>query len=131
MRCIRSPDNRMLNVDLRGIGPPPPPPDQNRRFRPTARPVRDYSRIKCLSCGEFGHMQSRCRRPDSSLPFKPAGWQLQSDNRPPRDSNNSPETLSRSGHHPHRSIRTSSGPFVIFIHHIDFVNSVTGNGYHN
>ena len=41
------------------------------------------------------------------------------------------ETLSRSGHHPHRSIRTSSGPFVIFIHHIDLVNSATGNQYHN
>ena len=40
------------------------------------------------------------------------------------------ETLSRSGHHPHRSIRTSSGPFVIFIHHIDLVNSVTGYRYH-
>ena len=40
------------------------------------------------------------------------------------------ETLSRSGHHPHRSIHTSSGPFVIFIHHIDLVNSVTGYRYH-
>ena len=41
------------------------------------------------------------------------------------------ETLSRSGHHPHWSMRTSSGPFVIFIHHIDLVSSVTGNRYHN
>ena len=29
-----------------------------------------------------------CPRPDSSLPFKPAGWQLQSDNRPQCDGNN-------------------------------------------
>ena len=66
-------------------------PDQNRGFRPPARTGRDYSRIKCFSCGEFGHMQSRCQRPDSTLPFKPAGWHLQSDNRPPRDDgNNSP-----------------------------------------
>ena len=41
------------------------------------------------------------------------------------------ETLNRSGHHPHRSIRTSSGPIVIFIHHIDLVGSITGNRYHN
>ena len=69
---------------------PPPPPDQNRGFRPPARTGRDYSQIKCFSCGEFGHMQSHCQRPDSSLPFKPVGWHLQSDNRPPRDGNNSP-----------------------------------------
>ena len=67
-----------------------PSPDQNRGFRPPARTGRDYSRIKCFSCGEFGHMQSRCQRPDSTLPFKPAGWHLQSDNRLPRDGNNSP-----------------------------------------
>ena len=67
-----------------------PSPDQNRGFRPPARTGRDYSRIKCFSCGEFGHMQSHCQRPDSSLPFKPAGWHLQSDNRPPRDGNSSP-----------------------------------------
>ena len=36
-----------------------PSPDQNRGFRPPARTGRDYSRIKCFSCGEFGHMQSR------------------------------------------------------------------------
>ena len=62
-------------------------PTWNRR--PPARTGRDYSRIKCFSCGEFGHMQSRCQRPDASLPFKPAGWHLQSDNRPPHDGNNS------------------------------------------
>ena len=57
-------------------------PDQNRGFRLQARAGLDYSRIKCFSCGQFGHMQTRCPRPGSSLPFKPAGWQLQSDNRP-------------------------------------------------
>ena len=34
-------------------------------------------------------MQSRCQRPDATLPFRPAGWHLQSDNRPTRDGNNS------------------------------------------
>ena len=67
-----------------------PSPDQNHGYCPQARTGRDYSRIKCFSCGEFGHMQSRFQRPDSSQPFKPAGWHLQSDNRPPRDGNNSP-----------------------------------------
>ena len=38
-----------------------PSPDQNGEFRPPARTGRDYSRIKCFSCGEFGHMQSRCK----------------------------------------------------------------------
>ena len=85
-RCARSPDTQMPSVDLRGIALPP---DQNHGFRPPARTGRDYSRIKCFSCGEFGHMQSRCQRPDSSLPFKPPGWHLQSDNQPPRDGNNS------------------------------------------
>ena len=63
-------------------------PDQNRGFRSQARTGRDYSRIKCFSCGQFGHMQTRCPRPDYSLPFKPAGWQLQSDNRPQQQGNN-------------------------------------------
>ena len=49
-----------------------PSPDQNRGFRPPTGTGRDYSRIKCFSCEEFGHMQSRCQRPDSSLPFKSA-----------------------------------------------------------
>ena len=26
--------------------------------------TEDYSRIKCFSCGEFGHMQTRCPTPD-------------------------------------------------------------------
>ena len=67
-----------------------PPPDQHRGFRPPARTGRDFSRIKCFSCGEFGHMQSCCQKLDATLPFRPAGWHLQSDNRPTRDGNNSP-----------------------------------------
>ena len=66
-----------------------PSPDQHRGFRPPVRTGRDFSRIKCFSCGEFGHMQSRCQKPDATLPFRPAGWHLQSDNRPLRDGNNS------------------------------------------
>ena len=65
-----------------------PPVDQNRGFRSQPRTGCDYSRIKCFSYGQFGHMQSRCPQPDASLPFKPAGWFLQSDGRQQRDGDN-------------------------------------------
>ena len=107
-----------------------PPTDHNRGFRPQTRTNRDYSRIKCFSCGEFGHMQTRCPTPDSSLPFKPAGWHLQSDNRPQRDGNDNQGNSHRPVSHPHRSVRTSFDPPVIFMHHTDLIRSVTGNQYH-
>ena len=71
-----------------------PPPgirsfsDQNRGFRPQARTGRDYSRIKCFSYGQFGHMRTRCPHPDVFLSYKFVGWQLQSDNRQQRDGDN-------------------------------------------
>ena len=40
---------------------------------------RDYSRTKCFSCGQLGHTQVRCPKPDSSLPFRPSGWIDRSD----------------------------------------------------
>ena len=77
--------------------PPPRPPqgnrsfsDQNRGFRAQTQTGRDCSRIKCFSCGQFGHMQTRCPRPEASLPLKPVGWQLQSDNHQQRDGDNQP-----------------------------------------
>ena len=62
--------------------------DQNHGFRPQARTGHDYSIIKCFSCGQFGHMRTRCPQPHTSLPYKPVGWQLQSDNRQQRDGDN-------------------------------------------
>ena len=65
-----------------------PPVDQDRGFRSQPRTGRDYSKFKCFSCGQFGHMQSRCPNPDASLPFKPAGWFLQSEGNQQRDGRN-------------------------------------------
>ena len=64
--------------------------NQDRVFRSQMRTGRDYSKVKCFSCGQFGHMQSGCPRPDASLPFKPAGWYLQSEGRQQRDGDTPP-----------------------------------------
>ena len=64
--------------------------NQDRGFRSQTRTGRDYSKVKCFSCGQFGHMQSRCPRPDSSLPLKPAGWYIQSEGRQQRDGDTPP-----------------------------------------
>ena len=51
---------------------PGPRSSQNKGYRAPFRP-RDYSRTKCFSCGQLGHTQVRCPKPDSSLPFRPSG----------------------------------------------------------
>ena len=48
-------------------------------YRSSFRPGRDYSKMKCFSCGQMGHTQARCPMPDSSLPFRPDGWNARSD----------------------------------------------------
>ena len=68
-----------------------PPVGQDRGFRPQARTGRDYSKFRCFSCGQFGHMQTRCPKPDASLPYKPAGWFLQSEGNGQRDQRNRTE----------------------------------------
>ena len=78
-------------------------------FRSQPRTGRDYSKIRCFSCGQFGHMQSRCPNPDTSLPFKPAGWFLQSEGGQQRNGGNqmgnSPldRDLTHTGLHVHHS----------------------------
>ena len=65
--------------------------NQDRGFRSQTRTGRDYSKVKkCFSCGQFGNMQSYYPRLDASLPFKPAGWYLQSEGRQQRDGHTPP-----------------------------------------
>ena len=58
---------------------PGPPTSQGQGYYASFRPGRDYSKIKCFSCGQMGHTQARCPKPDSSLPFRPDGWNARSD----------------------------------------------------
>ena len=67
------------------------PVGQDRGFRSQPRTGCDYSKFCCFSCGQFGHMQSRCPKPDASLPFKPASWFLQSEGNGQRDGRNQTE----------------------------------------
>ena len=68
---------------------PGPRFSQNKDYRTPFRP-RDYSRTKCFSCGQLGHTQVRCPKPDSSLPFRPSGWVDRSDG-PQRGSGGPPQ----------------------------------------
>ena len=68
---------------------PGPRSSPNKEYRAPFRP-RDYSRTKCFSCGQLGHTQVRCPKPDSSLPFRPSGWIDRSDG-PQRRSGGPPQ----------------------------------------
>ena len=50
---------RRLDYMRQPSGSPRAPFTPNQGYRPPFRPVRDYSRIKCFSCGRFGHTQAR------------------------------------------------------------------------
>ena len=68
---------------------PSPRSSPSKDYRAPFRP-RDYSRTKCFSCGQLGHTQVRCPKPDSSLPFRPSGWVDRSDG-PQRNSGVPPQ----------------------------------------
>ena len=69
---------------------PGPQTSAGQGYRASFRSGRDYSRIKCFSCGQMGHMQARCPKPNSSLPFRPDGWSDRSDG-PQRHNVDSPQ----------------------------------------
>ena len=83
-RCDLSRDASTLLDRHRALDRP-----QNKDYRAPFRP-RDYSRTKCFSCGQLGHTQVRCPKPDSSLPFRPSGWVDRSDG-PQRNSGGPPQ----------------------------------------
>ena len=68
---------------------PGPQSSPNKEYRAPFRP-RDYSRTKCFSCGQLGHTQVRCPKPDSSLPFRSDWWIDRSDG-PQRRNGGSPQ----------------------------------------
>ena len=124
MRCARSPDNQMPNVDLRGI-------------------VLSLTRIadSVLKHVPAGTTQGSsasvvenlvtCKpaAQDRTLPF-PSNRRVGTYNLITGHSATETiirEILRRPGPHPHRSIRTSFDPLVIFMHHTDLIRSVTGH----
>ena len=58
---------------------PGPQTSPGQGYRTSFRPGRDYSKMKCFSCGQMEHTQARCPKPNSSLPFRPDGWSDRSD----------------------------------------------------
>ena len=119
-RCVRSPDSRMPNADLRGV-------------------VRSLIRIEVFahkhglagttrgsSVSVVGNLVT-CKpaAQDRTLPF-PSNRQVGTFNGHNMMETTIRETLRRPGPHPHRSIRTSLDPLVIFKHQIDSNRSITG-----
>ena len=128
MKCAQLPDNRMLSVDLRETIPLL---TRIVDFVPQHGPAEITHELSVSAAVNLAICRVVAR--DRTLPCR-----LNQ-----QDGTSNPttgllgtattvrETLNRSGHHPHRSIRTSSGPTVIFSCHIDLVTSNEGNRYHN
>ena len=98
---------------------PGPRSSPNKEYRAPFRP-RDYSRTKCFSCGQLGHTQVHCPKPDSSLPFRPDGWVDRSDGPQRRNGGPPPphrETKYRPGPNPHWPVFHRFGPHFIINRH--------------
>ena len=59
-------------------------------YCPRFRQGHDFSKAKCFSCGQMGHTHVCCPKSDSTLPFKPLGWNMQSDGQQQRNTNSPP-----------------------------------------
>ena len=71
-------------------GSPRTPLASGQGYCPPFRQGRVFTRIKCFSCGQMGHTQARCPKPDSTVPFKPPGWNMQSDDQQQQNTNSPP-----------------------------------------
>ena len=65
-------------------GSPRAPFASGQGYRTPFRSGPDFFRIKCFSCGQMGHTQARCPKPDSTFAYKPTGWNMQSDSQQQR-----------------------------------------------
>ena len=83
MRPIAS----QMDNTLQSLGSPGVPFASGQGYLTPFRSSRDFSRIKCFSCGQMGHTQARCPKPDLTLPYKPAGWNMQSGSQLQRNNN--------------------------------------------
>ena len=92
--------------------------NQDRGFRSQMRAGRDYSKVKCFSCGQFGYMQSRChdRKHPCHSNQRVGIYSLRVANRGMVTLHR--ETPARPGRHSHRSARASFGPHITFIHQL-------------
>ena len=72
------------------LGSPQTPFASVQGYRPPFRQGHDFSKIKCFSCGQMEHTQVRSPKPVSALPFKPPGWNMQSDGQQQRNTNSPP-----------------------------------------
>ena len=71
-------------------GSPRAPFTSGQGYRQPFRQGHDFSKVKCFSCGQKGHTQARCPKPDATLPFKPPCWNMQSDGQQQRNNNSPP-----------------------------------------
>ena len=105
---------RQMDNTRQSSGSPRAPFTPGQGCRPTFRSGRDFSRIKCFSCGQFGHTQTRCPKPDSTLPYKPAVGTCSLIVNDTRTLLHCRETPFRLGPHPYRSEYNKSGLHFIF-----------------
>ena len=119
-RCARSPDNRMLSVDLRGTAHSLIKiADSVLKHTPTgitrgSSVSAVESLVICRPAAQHRTLHSPSNRRAGTCNLITGHSATETIIR---------ETLRRPGPHPHRSVRTSFDPPVIFMHHIDLIRS--------